>query len=750
MRALRVTVVCLTLISTASFSQDNVLRFAPSSHALDSFPFRNVSLPIETRLNDLISRLTIEDAINQTVARYGKFTPGIERLGIKPIEYITECLRGVRRENATGFPQALGLAASFSRDLMQRVATAVSVEVRAFYNHDIQRETYGAHGITCFSPVINILRHPLWGRNQETYGEDPYLSGELASQYVSGLQGDDPRYLRVSAGCKHFDAHGGPDTIPVRKFGFDAKIEERDLQMTFLPAFKKCIAAKPYNVMCSFNSINGVPSCANKRLLTDVLRAQWGYEGFVVSDDAAVEYIFTEHHYNSSFETAAVEAIKSGCNMELVGKFDPSYWQLTKALNEHLITKDELMENVRPVFLTRFLLGEFDPPALNPFNQITKDVVLSAEHQRLALEAAVKSFVLLKNDRNFLPLLKNSLKTVAVVGPMSNYTDGLIGDYSTDTDPSLILTPLHGIKKLAPNVQFASGCSNSTCTDYRATDVAAAVDGAQVVFVALGTGFIVEAENNDRSDIVLPGAQLQLLKDAVYHANGRPVVLLLFNGGPLDVTFAQLTSGIVSIVECFFPAMMTGEAIYRMLINNEGISSPAGRLPLTWPAYLNQVPNITDYTMKGRTYRYYTEDPLYPFGYGLSYTQFKYSDLKVTPLEVTKGQEIRVKVKVTNIGLYDADEVRIIVVQAYVSWPKTEIPVPRWQLVAFDRIHIASGKSETVELTIEASLLEVWQNPETGFDILEGEMTLYIGGQQPNQRVNVGSNVISRNLSLQH
>ncbi|KAK2138297.1 hypothetical protein NP493_8126g00002 [Ridgeia piscesae] len=299
-----------------------------------------------------------------------------------------------------------------STALIYNVSEAISKEVRAFYNDDIHHAKYGRHGLSCFDPVVNIARHPLWGRIQETYGEDPYLSGQLSRQYVYGLQGDHPRYLRTNAGCKHFDVHSGPENIPVPRFSFNAKVSERDMRMTYLPQFKACVQAGSYNVMCSYNRINGIPSCAHRGLLTDVLRNEWGFQGFVISDSGAIKNIVTEHKYNSTPEDAAVSAVNAGCNMEL-RRGTPYYYAIGQAVLDGKLSEDVVRENLKPIMYTRFRLGEFDPPKMNPYSEITMSEVLSREHQQLAVMAALKTFVLLKNLNGMLPV-KKSLERLAV------------------------------------------------------------------------------------------------------------------------------------------------------------------------------------------------------------------------------------------------------------------------------------------------------------------------------------------------
>ncbi|XP_074832174.1 uncharacterized protein LOC142001137 isoform X2 [Carettochelys insculpta] len=714
------------------------------------YPFRDPTLPWEQRLDDLVGRLTLGELVLQ-MARGGAMhngpAPPIERLGIQPYNWNTECLRGDAQAPgwATAFPQALGLAAAFSPELIYRVANATATEVRAKHSHFVATHNYGDHtGLSCFSPVLNIMRHPLWGRNQETYGEDPFLSSELAVAFVQGLQGDHPRYVKASAGCKHFSVHGGPENIPVSRFTFDAKVLERDWRMTFLPQFQACVRAGSHSVMCSYNRINGVPACANKKLLTDILRTEWGFQGYVVSDEAALELIMLAHRYTRDFLETAIASVNAGCNLELSqGLRDNVFMSISKAVAKGNITLEMVRARVRPLFYTRLRLGEFDPPALNPYSALDLSAVQSRAHRALALQAALQSFVLLKNERGTLPLHAQALagQRIAVVGPFADNPRVLFGDYAPIPDPQYIYTPRRGLESLAANVSFAAGCSQPRCQRYSPGEVEGAVRAADVVVVCLGTGTDLEMEANDRQDLSLPGHQKELLQDAVAWAAGRPLILLLFNAGPLDVSWAQAHPGVGAILACFFPAQATGLAIAQVLLGAEG-ANPAGRLPATWPAGMHQVPAMENYTMEGRTYRYYgPEAPLYPFGYGLSYTTFHYRDLALSPQALPLCANLSVSVVVVNTGQRDGEEV----VQLYLRWAKASVPVPRWQLVGFRRVPVAAGQAAKLLFQVTYAQRTVW----AGQWMLEpGAFTLFAGGQQPGQETRASSEVLQAEFTV--
>uniref|UniRef100_A0A2C9LMB7 Fibronectin type III-like domain-containing protein n=1 Tax=Biomphalaria glabrata TaxID=6526 RepID=A0A2C9LMB7_BIOGL len=710
-----------------------------------NYPFWNTSLTWEQRVDDLVSRLTLEE-IQFQLARggteeFGSPAPAIPRLGIGPYAWDSECLHGAAREegNATAFPQAIGLAATFSPSLIERMAAATGQEVRGKHNDFVKNGIFKTHtGASCFSPVINVVRDARWGRNQETYGEDPFMSGKLSQSYVKGLHGYDSRYIQASSGCKHFDAYSGPENIPVTSISFDAQVSERDWRMTYLPAFKACVAAGTDSLMCSYNSINGVPACANKKLLTDILRTEWGFKGYVISDQGAIEFIQEYHNYTSSLMDTAVAALSAGCNLELSNNLlNPDYLYIVDAVHQGKLTEALVRERVKPLFYTRMRLGEFDPPDNNPFAKLDSSVAESPEHQALALEAAMKSFVLLKNRNNFLPLQQGTFNKVAILGPMANNSRQLFGDYSANTDPSFVKNPLEGLKEIFPNAVYENVCEDGNkCKQYRPDLVIQAVANVDLVLVVLGTGTDVEMEGNDRPDLELPGHQKDLLLDVLQNSGNAPVILLLFSAGPQNISLFDEHDRVPAIIECFLPGQATGDAVKNILTNTGPFGSPAGRVPITWPYRADQLPNMVNYSMEGRTYRYLRSDPLYPFGYGLSYTQFQYTLLSY-PLIVKVNESLDISFQVTNTGSVESDEV----VQCYISWGDSSLPVPVRQLAYFDRIHLKPGETTKVQATIQGDIMAYWD--DNSWKIQTGVMTLYCGGQQPSQKKSAPSNVLS-------
>ncbi|BFZ18771.1 hypothetical protein BsWGS_21810 [Bradybaena similaris] len=708
------------------------------------YPFQNTSLSWEDRVNDLVSRLTLEEMQNQ-MARggsgdYGGPAPPIPRLGIGPYQFDSECISGMveAQENATAFPESIGMSATFSPDLMYRVAAAIGKEVRGKHNDFVKRGIYATHtGASCFSPVINIARDPLWGRIEESYGEDPFLSGVFAENYVKGLQGNHPRYVQATAGCKHFDVYAGPETGRVN---FDAKVSDHDWRMTFLPAFRKCVQAGTFSLMCSYNKVNGIPACAHKQLLTDILRTEWKFIGYVVSDQHAVENLIYAQHYANNTVDAAAAALNAGCNLEMANNLAQNvYMSIVEAVRQGKLTEAMVRERVRPLFYTRMRLGEFDPPDHNPFAQLNKSVAESAEHIALAVEAASKSFVLLKNQDSILPLKQGAYRNVAFIGPFADNNIGqLFGNYHASTDASYVKTPYRALKELYPSAKNGKVCNDgSVCQQYNENVTRSVVTGADLVFVLLGTGTAIEGEAKDRSSLDLPGHQKQLLQDVINSNTNAKIILLLFNAGPLNVTFADESPRVDAILECFYPGQATGDALIKVLTNSDGRSSPAGRLSVTWPKYASQLRPIGNYSMEGRTYRYMKTDPLYPFGYGLSYSSFQYNGIQLGDLK-SPTENLNVSVGVKNTGHMDVDEV----IQCYLEWGNKSLPVPQRQLVYITRVHVPAGQ------TIQHSFHVLWENwafRDNGqWSIQAGSMTLFCGGQQPGQKKQIpGSNVVS-------
>ncbi len=795
--------------------------------------YLDTSRPIEERVADLVSRMTLEEKVSQMVFD----APAIERLGIPPYNWWNECLHGVGRAGlATVFPQAIGLAATWNPDLMHRVATAISDEARAKYH---EAERLGLHsiyaGLTFWSPTINIFRDPRWGRGQETYGEDPYLTASMGVSFVKGLQGDDPRYLKLVATPKHFAVHSGPEPI---RHQFDARVGEQDLRETYLHAFEACLVeGKAVSVMGAYSRLNGEPCCASPTLLQQILRQEWRFEGYVVSDCGAIQDIYEWHRVVRTAEEAAALAVKAGCDLEC-GSIYPA---LLDAVRQGLLPEEAIDQAVTRLFIARFRLGMFDPPQQVPYTRIPYEIVNSPQHQALALEAARESIVLLKNEGNLLPLSKE-IGSIAVVGPNADDLAVLLGNYSGTPDHAV--TPLEGIRrKVGPSTRIyhAVGCAwadgivplkpvPAHCLhpgdaagpeqglkadyydnpgfkgkprlsridltvdwvwkgispltgrwgdpfsvrwrgflappvsgtyrlgvhghnsykltldgkpiaesesfhhpllkfqeieltagrlyrlqlDYASTgldpqvqllwalpgvdDMGQALEVARqadVIIAVMGLSPRLEGEEmpiqiegfvgGDRTDIALPEPQERLLKRL--HALGKPLVLVLLNGSALAIEWAA--GHVPAIVEAWYPGQAGGEALADVLF---GDYNPAGRLPVTFYRSVEDLPPFEDYRMEGRTYRYFRGNPLFPFGYGLSYTTFVVDNLRLDRSDVPVGGQVEVSVDVTNTGQRAGDEV----VQLYVSHPEARVPRPIRELKGFRRISLQPGERRTV------------------------------------------------------
>jgi beta-glucosidase len=691
-------------------------------------PFRNPELPIDERARDLVARLSPEEKAAQLLHD----APAIERLGIPAHNYWNEGLHGVARAGiATVFPQAIGLAASWNVSLLSQVAVVISDEARAKH-HEYQRQgDFGIFkGLTCWSPNINIFRDPRWGRGHETYGECPYLTGRLGVAFVQGLQGDHPRYLKLVATPKHFAVHSGPEAL---RHGFDAQVSVKDLRETYLPAFFDCVVeGGAHSVMAAYNRVNGEPCCASDTLLRQILREEWQFQGFLVSDCWAIRDFHEHHHVTFTPEESAALALRAGCDLNC----GCSYEHLPSALSQGLIQESDLDRALERVFCARLRLGMFDPAERVPYTSIPYEINDCAEHRALARNAARESLVLLKN-RGVLPLPK-TIGTLAVVGPNAADPRVLLGNYHGM--PSRSVTPLDGIRAaVSPQtrVLFAEGCQLQGLTESglgsaanfsEARSVAARADA---VIVCLGLNADIEGEQGDavrseaagdKVDLSLTGLQSRLLEEMV--STGKPIVVVVLAGSPLDLRFAEQHAA--AILMAWYPGEEGGSAIADALF---GDYSPAGRLPITFPESAEQLPPFQSYAMAGRTYRYLELEPLYPFGYGLSYSRFRYHDLRLSEARIEVGHAVSVSVSITNLGAVQAGEV----VELYVADVQASCGVPRHSLRGFLRIDLAPGEDRTVTFTLtprDLSLIDL-----EGRRCLEpGLFRLSVGGSQPDSR----------------
>lgn len=693
--------------------------------------YKNEELSFEERAKDLVSRMTIEEKVTQMLHS----SPTIPRLGIEAYNWWNEALHGVARAGvATMFPQAIAMAATFDDELIQKTADIISTEARAKY-HEFQRK--GDHdiykGLTFWSPNVNIFRDPRWGRGHETYGEDPYLTGKLGMAFVRGLQGNDKKYLKTAACAKHFAVHSGPEG---ERHSFNAIVSKKDLNETYLPAFKKCVKdAKVEAIMGAYNRTNGEPCCGSKTLLKDILRDKWGFKGHVVSDCWAIKDFHENHGVTVTAPESVSLAVKNGCDLNCGNMFA----NLLIAHKEGLISEEAIDTAVTRLMITRMKLGMFDKPEKVPYTSIPYEKNDCDEHRQFALEVAKKSIVLLKNENNLLPLDKNKLKSIAVIGPNADSRNALAGNYYGTA--SNYVTVLEGIKRkvsLDTRIYYAPGChlyknkvEEHAYDRDRLHEAVSAAERADLTIMCLGLDAGLEGEEGDQSnayasgdklDLNLPGLQQELL-EAVYKT-GKPIVLLLLTGSALSVTWAD--KNIPAIVLGWYPGAQGGDAVASMLF---GEYSPAGRLPVTFYSSTEELPDFSDYSMKNRTYRYMKNEALYPFGYGLSYSKFEYNNIRLSKDKISAGQDINISVRVRNVGNFDSEEC----VQLYLQDEQAGVEVPIWQLKGFKRILLKMNEEKTVEFIIQPEDMAVVDN-DGQYIIEKGIFKVYIGGKQPDNR----------------
>ena len=683
--------------------------------------YLNQDLPFERRVNDLVGRMTLEEK----VAQMKDVAPAIERLGIPEYNWWNEALHGVARSGlATSFPQAIGLAATWDDSLIFQMATVISDEARAKHHEYVRagsRQRY--QGLTFWSPNINLFRDPRWGRGQETYGEDPFLTGRLAVQFIRGMQGDDPKYLKTVATVKHFAVHSGPEP---ERHSFDAVVSERDLRESYLPHFAAGIReGGAYSLMCAYNRVEGKAACGSDMLLEVILRGEWGFSGYVVSDCGAIDDIYLRHKVVATGAEAAALAVKTGTDLEC-GRV---YTNLVDAVKQGLITEQEIDTAVKRLFLARFKLGMFDSPDRVRWAQIAYGVLDRPTHRELARRVARESIVLLKNAGGVLPLRKD-LATLAVLGPNADQWRMLLGNYNgMPADP---VSPLRGIREAVgrgTRVLYARGADladgfpgtdgPSVPAETLAVEAVKAARQADAVVLFLGLTARLEGEEmrvelegfrgGDRTRIDLPAAQERLLERIV--AVGKPTVLVLLNGSALAVSWAQ--QHVPAIVEAWYPGQAGGTAIADVLF---GDYNPGGRLPVTFYKSVDDLPPFDDYRMEGRTYRFFKGTPLYPFGYGLSYTSFAYKQLRTSAGTLRADDTLTVRVDVTNTGQREGDEV----VQLYVRHLGSRVTRPREDLRGYRRVTLRPGETRTVQFPLVAASLAYW-NPDSHRWVVEDE-----------------------------
>jgi beta-glucosidase len=727
------------------------------------------NLTVDQRVESLVSQMTLEEKISQM----SHLAPGIERLGVIPYEpnfdnpygqisfefsndeadiykerrpwenmdaweemdlgcldggYWNEALHGVARAGlATTFPQCIGLGSTWNPALIQKMTDATSTEARVHNN------VYGKK-LTFWSPTINILRDPRWGRNEESYSEDPYLLSRMAVAFVKGLQGEDPTYLKAVATVKHFVANNSE----FNRHDGSSDVSERLLREYYFPAYKAAIMeGGAMSVMSAYNALNGIPASANSWLLDDILRKEWDFKGYVVSDCGAISDIIHNHKYETDPEKAVALAVKAGTDLEcetcgtehfLYDKYLPG------AVEKGYLTEADIDNAVKRLMRARMLLGEFDSPDQVPYTKISKDKLDCQEHRDLALQIARESIVLLKNEGNTLPLKRETIKSIAVIGPNGNVAE--LGGYSGT--PAVKVTPLQGITDLVGqdiDVKYEMGCLVSDVLNEEQVEkdgyeinkdfdedagIGNAVKLAEksdMVLLFVGTNLAVANEEADRNDLDLPGRQLELVQK-VYQAN-KNVVLVLING--MSLTINWIDENIPAIVEAWYPGQAGGTAVAEVLF---GDYNPGGKLPVTFYKNLEDLPPLGDYDItKGRTYMYFKGDVLYPFGYGLSYTSFEFSNLKIDNDRFNAGEEISVSMDIKNTGQLKGDEV----VQLYIKNIDSEVVKPIKKLRRFERVPLNKDEIKTIRFKLNQDDFSYWNDSMKDWTVDAGEYEIMIG-----------------------
>ena len=679
------------------------------------------------RAKELVSKMTLEEKVGQTL----NWAPAVERLGIKAYNWWNEALHGVARAGvATVFPQSIGLAATFDEDFIEEVATAISTEGRAKFNAAQEYDDTDIYkGLTFWSPNVNIFRDPRWGRGHETFGEDPYLTSRLGVRFVEGIQGHDENYLKAAACAKHFAVHSGPEDI---RHSFNAEATKQDMAETYLPAFKACVQeAGVEAVMGAYNRTNGEPCCGSKTLLKDILRDKWGFEGHVTSDCWAIKDFHEGHHVTGTPVESVSLAMNNGCDLNCGNLFH----YLKQAVEEGMVPESRIDEALVNLFTTRMKLGVFDEKGKNPFDKIGYAEVDTKANQELNRKAAEKCIVLLKNENQTLPLNKNAIKTVGVIGPNANNRRALVGNY--EGTASRYWTILEGIQEyLGDDVRVLASEGCHLChaksqglgqEDDRISEVKAVCANSDVIIACLGLDSGLEGEegdqgnefaSGDKPNLNLAGLQQHVL--ATICSFGKPVVLVLLSGSALAVNWAD--EHVPAILQGWYPGAQGGRAIADVIF---GEKNPEGKLPVTFYHSTEELPAFTDYSMKGRTYRYMKSEALYPFGYGLSYTDFDYSDVSVT-LKDGGANGATAHAKVTNVGKMAGGET----LQVYVT---TSVEgAPNYQLKGIKKLFLKPGESADVKVELPREALGAFD--VNGELQVGGDVKVYVGGQAPDSR----------------
>lgn len=678
------------------------------------------------KAKELVSKMTLQEKAEQLTYN----APAIKHLNIPRYNWWNEGLHGVARAGtATVFPQAIGLAAIFDDEFLSEVASIISTEGRAKYNEYSKKDDRDIYkGLTYWSPNVNIFRDPRWGRGHETYGEDPYLTSRLGVAFINGLQGDG-KYLKLAACAKHFAVHSGPEGL---RHEFDAVVSQKDLHETYLPAFEASVKeADVEAVMGAYNRTNGEPCCGSEALLKDILRGKWQFKGHVVSDCWAIADFHLHHMVTSTATESAALAIKNGCDLNCGNV----YLQMLLAYKEGLVTEDDITRAAERLMATRIRLGMFDEDC--EYNQIPYEMNDCKQHNKVSLIASRKSMVLLRNN-GILPLDKSKLKSIAVIGPNADSQIMLKGNYSgTASKYVTILEGIHEAVDEDTRVYYSEGChlykdriEHLAKQDDRLSEAISVAERSDVVILCLGLDSTIEGEQGDagnsagagdKADLNLPGKQQDLLEKVI--TTGKPVIVVLGSGSALTLNGQE--ENCAAILNAWYPGSNGGKAVADLLF---GKYSPSGKLPVTFYKSTEELPEFTDYSMKGRTYRYMKGESLYPFGYGLTYSTVELSDLSISDIK-ENFDNINVNIKISNTGNYDIEEV----VQCYIKDLESKYAVANHSLAGFKRITLKKGESKTVTMQINRRSFEVVN--DTGDRILDSKkFKIFVGISQPDSR----------------
>lgn len=693
--------------------------------------FRDPRLPVEERANDLLKRLTLEEKISLL----GYNSKAVQRLNIPAYNWWNEALHGVARAGkATVFPQAIGMAATFNDQLLYESASVISTEARAKYNLAIKQDRRLQYmGLTFWSPNINIFRDPRWGRGQETYGEDPFLTASMGTAFIKGLQGNDPKYLKTSACAKHFAVHSGPEE---GRHTFNAVIDEKDLRETYLYAFKKLVDAGVESIMCAYNRVNDEPCCTGNTLLRNILRNEWKFKGHVVTDCWALEDVWLRHKaIPNSVETAAM-AIKAGVNLDCSNLLQDD---VMKAIDQKLLSEKEVDSALVAILRTQIKLGFYDPVANVPFSNYGKDSVSNEYHLSLTRKMAGQSMVLLKNENNILPLNKDKYSALMVVGPTAASLDALLGNYHGVSDKAVnFVEGITAAVSPGTRVEYDQGCDFEDTVHFGGTwaagnaDITIAVIGLTPVYEGEEGDAFLAPGRGDKKTLSLPAAHIAYIK-ALRKGNKKPIIAVITAGSAVDVS--AIEPYVDAIILAWYPGEQGGNAFADILFGN---LSPSGRLPVTFYNAFDDLPAYDNYAMKGRTYRYFNGKVQFPFGYGLSYTTFDYK-WKQTPAKVKALNDTLIfSATIRNTGQMNADEVT----QVYLSYPALE-RMPVKELKCFKRVHLEKGSEEIVQFSIPFTELQKWDLKKNKWVLYPGSYTISIGSNSQDPRLSTTINISS-------